>query len=207
MEINSISIIASKTGDIEERVSKIFEEARNRAKPTVIFYSDADIMLKKRQTGEHLRSHSELNANLAAITDPRNKGKVIVVLASTKPDLIDPNFFKSGCVEKEYVIDFNDSVQERVELLKWFLKDYPCEEDIDIKEVAEKIQIGIPAIIKQIVEEASKISAFEFNLDKISERALLEAVGKVAYPDKTTVEKQLLDRKTRIESMTENKSI
>jgi len=98
--INGPEIVSKYVGESEKRLREIFEEARKNA-PAIIFIDEIDAIAPKRDeaVGEVER---RLVAQLLTLMDGlKERGKVIVIAATNRPNAIDPALRRPGRFDRE----------------------------------------------------------------------------------------------------------
>ncbi len=116
-------IISKFYGESEERLREIFEEAQQNA-PSIIFIDELDSIAPRREdvTGEvERRIVAQLLTMLDGISD---RGQVIVIGATNRPDAIDPALRRPGRFDREIEINV-PSEADRVEILKIYTRNMP----------------------------------------------------------------------------------
>jgi len=98
--INGPEIVSKYVGESEKRLREIFEEARKNA-PAIIFIDEIDAIAPKRDEaiGEVER---RLVAQLLTLMDGlKERGKVIVIAATNRPNAVDPALRRPGRFDRE----------------------------------------------------------------------------------------------------------
>ncbi|MEM1676187.1 MAG: AAA family ATPase, partial [Desulfurococcaceae archaeon] len=101
--INGPEIMSKFYGESEERLRKIFKEAEENA-PAIIFIDEIDSIAPKREevTGEvEKRVVAQLLTLMDGLTE---RGKVIVIGATNRPDALDPALRRPGRFDREIEI-------------------------------------------------------------------------------------------------------
>ncbi|ABN06799.1 AAA family ATPase, CDC48 subfamily [Methanocorpusculum labreanum Z] len=126
-------IISKYYGESEQKLREIFEEAEEEA-PSIIFIDELDSIAPKREdvNGEvERRVVAQLLTMLDGITD---RGQVIVIGATNRPDAIDPALRRPGRFDREIEIGV-PAEADRMEILQIHTKDMPFEGMAKLKEL------------------------------------------------------------------------
>jgi transitional endoplasmic reticulum ATPase len=118
-------IISKYYGESEQKLREIFEEAEENA-PSIIFIDELDSIAPKREdvNGEvERRVVAQLLTILDGITE---RGQVIVIGATNRPDAIDPALRRPGRFDREIEIGV-PSDADRMEILQIHTKNMPFE--------------------------------------------------------------------------------
>ncbi|HJJ48895.1 MAG TPA: CDC48 family AAA ATPase [Methanocorpusculum sp.] len=118
-------IISKYYGESEQKLREVFEEARDKA-PSVIFIDELDSIAPCREeaTGEvERRVVAQLLTMLDGISE---RGQVIVIGATNRPDAVDPALRRPGRFDREIEIGV-PSEADRLEILKIHTRNMPFE--------------------------------------------------------------------------------
>ncbi|ADV64559.1 CDC48 family AAA ATPase [Desulfurococcus mucosus] len=151
--INGPEIMSKFYGESEERLRKIFEEAQANA-PAVIFIDEIDSIAPKREevTGE---VEKRVVAQLLTLMDGlKERGKVIVIGATNRPDAIDPALRRPGRFDREIEIPPPDK-RARKEILAVHTRNMPLTEDVDLDKIADMTHGYTGADIAALAKEAA----------------------------------------------------
>jgi len=133
--INGPEIMSKYYGESEQRLREIFEEARKNA-PSIIFIDEIDAIAPKREevTGE---VEKRVVAQLLTLMDGlQERGRVVVIGATNRPNAIDPALRRPGRLEVEIEIPLPDK-KGRLEILQIHTRNMPLAEDVDLERIAE----------------------------------------------------------------------
>ena len=135
ISINGPEIMNKFYGESEARLREIFQQAQQNA-PAIIFIDELDAIAPKREevTGEVER---RVVAQLLALMDGlKERGNVIVIGATNRPNAIDPALRRPGRFDREIEIGIPDK-QGRYEILLIHTRGMPLAEDVDLRKLAE----------------------------------------------------------------------
>jgi transitional endoplasmic reticulum ATPase len=133
--INGPEIMSKYYGESEARLREIFEEAKKNA-PAIIFIDEIDAIAPKREevTGE---VEKRVVAQLLTLMDGlQERGQVIVIGATNRPDAIDPALRRPGRFDREIWINPPD-LKGRYEILMIHTRNMPLAPDVDLRKLAE----------------------------------------------------------------------
>ncbi|UNQ72689.1 CDC48 family AAA ATPase [Infirmifilum sp. NZ] len=135
ISINGPEIMSKFYGESEQRLREIFEEASRNA-PAIIFIDEIDAIAPKREevTGE---VEKRVVAQLLALMDGlKERGQVIVIAATNRPDDIDPALRRPGRFDREIAFPVPDK-RARREILQVHTRNMPLSDDVNLDELAE----------------------------------------------------------------------
>ena len=135
ISISGPEIMSKFYGESEERLRQIFKEAEENA-PSIIFIDEIDAIAPKREevTGEVER---RVVAQLLALMDGlKERGQVIVIGATNRPEALDPALRRPGRFDREIAIGVPDK-RGRKEILQIHTRNMPLADDVNLDELAE----------------------------------------------------------------------
>ncbi len=151
--INGPEIMSKFYGESEQRLREIFKEAEENA-PAIIFIDEIDSIAPKREevTGEvEKRVVSQL---LTLMDGLKERGKVIVIGATNRPDALDPALRRPGRFDREIEIPPPDK-RARREILAVHTRNMPLDDDVDLNKIAEMTHGYTGADLAALVKEAA----------------------------------------------------
>lgn len=151
--INGPEIMSKYYGESEEKLRRIFKEAQENA-PAIIFIDEIDSIAPKREevVGEvEKRVVSQL---LTLMDGLQERGKVIVIGATNRPEALDPALRRPGRFDREIEIPPPDK-RARREILAVHTRNTPISEDVDLDKIAEMTHGYTGADIAALVKEAA----------------------------------------------------
>ena len=163
--INGPEIMSKWYGESERRLREIFEEAKKNA-PAIIFIDEIDAIAPKREevVGEvEKRVVSQL---LTLMDGLQERGDVIVIAATNRPDALDPALRRPGRFDREIEIPVPNK-EARLEILKVHTRGVPLAEDVDLEKIAEVTHGYTGADLAALVREAG-MSALRRILPKLN---------------------------------------
>ncbi|MCI4462548.1 MAG: AAA family ATPase, partial [Thermogladius sp.] len=151
--INGPEIMSKYYGESEERLREVFREAEEKA-PAIIFIDEIDSIAPKREevTGE---VEKRVVAQLLALMDGlKERGRVIVIGATNRPDALDPALRRPGRFDREIEIPPPDK-RARREILAVHTRNVPLAEDVNLDTIAEMTHGFTGADLAALVKEAA----------------------------------------------------
>ena len=151
--INGPEIMNKYYGETEAKLRDIFKEAKDNS-PSIIFIDEIDAIAPKREEAYgdvEKRVVAQLLALMDGLTD---RGNVIVLGATNRPDSMDPALRRPGRFDREFEITVPNE-DERYEILQIHTRGMPISEDIDLKNLSSELHGYTGADIKSLCREAA----------------------------------------------------
>ncbi|MDD5416510.1 MAG: CDC48 family AAA ATPase [Candidatus Aenigmarchaeota archaeon] len=168
-------IMSKWYGGSEENLRKIFEEADKNA-PTIIFIDEIDAIAPKREDVSGEVERRVVSQLLTLMDGLKNRGKIIVIAATNRPNAIDQALRRGGRFDREIEIGVPDK-QARKEILQIHTRNMPMEKEISIEELSDKTYGYVGADLAALAKE-SAMSALRRVLPEISELKENEPIPK-----------------------------
>jgi transitional endoplasmic reticulum ATPase len=174
--INGPEIMNKYYGETEAKLRDIFKEAKDNS-PSIIFIDEIDAIAPKREEvyGDvEKRVVAQLLALMDGLTD---RGNVIVLGATNRPDSLDPALRRPGRFDREFEITVPNE-DERYEILQIHTRGMPINENIDLKDLSSELHGYTGADIKSLCREAAMKSIrrylpeIDLETEKISSEVL-----------------------------------
>jgi transitional endoplasmic reticulum ATPase len=162
--INGPEIMSKFYGESEQRLREIFEEAQKNA-PAIIFIDEIDAIAPKREevVGE---VEKRVVAQLLTLMDGlAERGRVIVIGATNRPDALDPALRRPGRFDREIEIPPPDKKARR-EILAVHTRSVPLDDDVHLDKIAEMTHGYTGADLAALVKEAAMNALRRFLAEK-----------------------------------------
>jgi len=151
--INGPEIMNKYYGETEAKLRDMFKEAKDNS-PSIIFIDEIDAIAPKREEA-YGDVEKRVVAQLLALMDGLNdRGNVIVLGATNRPDSIDPALRRPGRFDREFEISVPNE-DGRLEVLFIHTRGMPISNDIDLKALASELHGYTGADIKSLCREAA----------------------------------------------------
>jgi transitional endoplasmic reticulum ATPase len=121
-------------GESEARLREVFQLAEQNA-PSIVFIDELDAIAPKREEvyGE---VEKRVVAQLLALMDGlRERGQLVVIGATNRPDALDPALRRPGRFDREIVIGMPDR-DGRLEILRIHTRGMPLADDVELNALA-----------------------------------------------------------------------
>ena len=160
ISVNGPEIMGKFYGEPEQRLRKIFEEAKRNA-PAIIFIDEIDSIAPKRSEvfGE---VEKRVVAQLLSLMDGiQERGQVIVIAATNRPDDIDPALRRPGRFDREIEVPVPNR-EGRKEILLVHTRNVPLADDVDLDKLADVTHGYTGADLAALVREAAMAAIRRF---------------------------------------------
>ena len=151
--INGPEIMNKYYGETEARLRDIFKEAKDNS-PSIIFVDEIDAIAPKRDEAfgdVEKRVVAQLLALMDGLTE---RGNVIVLGATNRPESVDPALRRPGRFDREVEISVPNE-EGRLEVLEIHTRGMPISDDIKLKTLAAELHGYTGADIKSLCREAA----------------------------------------------------
>jgi transitional endoplasmic reticulum ATPase len=151
--INGPEIMNKYYGETEARLRDIFKEAKENS-PSVIFIDEIDAIAPKREEA-YGDVEKRVVAQLLALMDGlTERGHVIVLGATNRPESVDPALRRPGRFDREIEISVPNA-DGRLDILHIHTRGMPLHDDVDLKTLAAELHGYTGADIKSLCREAA----------------------------------------------------
>jgi transitional endoplasmic reticulum ATPase len=151
--IDGPEIMNKYYGETEAKIREIFKEAKDNS-PSIIFIDEIDAIAPKREEAYgdvEKRVVAQLLALMDGLTD---RGNVIVLGATNRPEGVDPALRRPGRFDREFEISVPNE-DGRLEILLIHTRGMPVSDDVDLKDLASELHGYTGADIKSLCREAA----------------------------------------------------
>ncbi len=151
--INGPEIMNKYYGETEARLRDIFKEARESS-PSIIFIDEIDAIAPKREEAFGDVEKRVVAQLLALMDGMSERGQVIVLGATNRPESLDPALRRPGRFDREIEIGVPNA-EGRLEILQIHTRGMPLSDDINLQELASELHGYTGADIKALCREAA----------------------------------------------------
>ena len=151
--INGPEIMNKYYGETEARLRDTFKEARESS-PSIIFIDEIDAIAPKREEAFGDVEKRVVAQLLALMDGMSDRGQVIVLGATNRPESLDPALRRPGRFDREIEVGV-PNVEGRLEILQIHTRGMPLSEDIDLQDLASELHGYTGADIKSLCREAA----------------------------------------------------
>ena len=156
ISISGPELVSKFVGESEEKLRQIFKDA-NEKSPSIIFMDEIDAIAPKREEATNEVERRMVSQLLTLMDGMGQRGQVIVLAATNRPDAIDPALRRPGRFDREIEIAIPDR-NARKEILQIRTRNMPLEKDVSVDEIANITHGYTGADISALVKEAALIS-------------------------------------------------
>ncbi len=151
--INGPEIMNKYYGETEAKLRDIFKEAKDNS-PSIIFIDEIDAIAPKRED-VYGDVEKRVVAQLLALMDGLDdRGNVIVLGATNRPDSVDPALRRPGRFDREFEVSVPNE-EGRLEILEIHTRGMPINDDIDLKDLSSDLHGYTGADLKSLCREAA----------------------------------------------------
>ncbi|MCK4918431.1 MAG: ATP-dependent zinc metalloprotease FtsH [Candidatus Pacebacteria bacterium] len=161
------------------RVRDLFKIAKKMA-PSIIFIDEIDAVGRARGVGTgggNDEREQTLNQILVEMDGFDPNGKVIIIAATNRPDVLDPALLRPGRFDRRVYIDVPDK-KDREAILKIHSKKKPFADDVNLEIIAQRTPGFSGADLHSLMNEGAILAARE-NRKKILQVDLISSIEKV----------------------------
>ena len=151
--INGPEIVNKYYGETEARLRDIFKEARD-ASPSIVFIDEIDAIAPKREEAFGDVEKRVVAQLLSLMDGMSERGNVIVLGATNRPESLDPALRRPGRFDREIEVGV-PNVGGRLEILQIHTRGMPLSQDIDLPALAKELHGYTGADIKALCREAA----------------------------------------------------
>ncbi|CAG9763412.1 unnamed protein product [Ceutorhynchus assimilis] len=166
-------------GQSEQNVREVFEKAR-QASPCIIFFDELDSLAPNRGlSGDSGGVMDRVVSQLLAEMDGLNAaGKVFIIGATNRPDLIDPALLRPGRFDKLLYVGPCTDLESKVSVMKALTRKFVLSKRVNLQEIVKNCPTNITgADFYGICSTAWSLAA----------KRLIEAIEKGASDSKNDV--------------------
>ena len=171
VKIDMSRILGQYVGESEKNFKKCLLGAQSQ-QPVIVFVDEIDTAFRRGESGDSGVSRNIFSEFLQFTGNTNNRGKVIFIAATNRPDLIDPALKRAGRFDKKIPILLPDG-KERSEIFRLIIKKYGFDTDVeDFSPFAEGTETYTGAEIETVVRKAYEIA----NEDDVEDTTLTASI-------------------------------
>ena len=178
--ISGPELINKFYGESEARLRKLFEQARREA-PALLFIDEIDALAAKRDQAYGDLEKRVVAQMLTLMDGLEERGQVIVIGATNRPNALDPALRRPGRFDREIEISVPDQ-QGRRAILEIHTRQMPLTHAVDLDALAARTHGFVGADLAALCREAA-LQALRRSLKKFSLAELDPGKLRVGLPD------------------------
>lgn len=167
ISISGPELVSKFVGESEEKLREIFKNANEKA-PTIIFMDEIDAIAPKREESTNEVERRMVSQLLTLMDGMGQRGQVIVVAATNRPEAIDQALRRPGRFDREIEIGVPNR-NARKEILQIHTRNMPLAKGVNIDELADTTHGYTGADLNALVREAAMATLREI-LPKIVDK-------------------------------------
>ncbi|MDE1860695.1 MAG: CDC48 family AAA ATPase [Candidatus Micrarchaeota archaeon] len=169
LSISGPELVSKFVGESEEKLREIFKTANEHA-PSIIFMDEIDAIAPKREESTNEVERRMVSQLLTLMDGIGQRGQVIVLGATNRPDAIDPALRRPGRFDREIEIGVPNR-SARKQILQIHTRNMPMK-DVSLDELANITHGYTGADLNALVREAA-MSTLRGILPKIADKKTL----------------------------------
>ncbi len=173
VEIKPSDIASIYVHGTQEKIGKLFDEARSKA-PTILFIDEIDAFMPSREGNLSHSYSAEVNEFLTQMTDC-SKDSIFIIAATNRPEKVDSAILRTGRIDKIVYLGPPDK-HARIEMIKLHLKNRPVEPNIDYETLGDLTDNFVSSDLNFILNEASRDALKERS--KIQQRHIENVISR-----------------------------
>lgn len=176
IEIAATELVAGVSGESEERIREVFEQAAILS-PCVLFIDEIDAISANRvnaQKDMERRVVAQLLSSLDGLSRIEGGDEVLVIGATNRPDALDPALRRVGRFDQEISLGIPDR-EARTQILKIICKNLKLEETINYDELAKLTPGYVGADLLALVTRAATTAIKRMLTERERQQLLAEA--------------------------------
>ena len=171
------------------RIKKIFDDARRERGKVILYLDEVDSIATKRgDSSNDKEKNNTLNVLLTEMSSENNEN-IFILCATNFYELLDPAFIRSGRMDVKIEIPL-PNFETRLQILELNTKKKPLSENVDLKEVAEKLEGKNCADVSLLCNQSAR-RALKKGKDCIEQEDFLEELDKIVVLNKQKETKQI----------------
>ncbi len=151
--ISGPEIMSKYYGESELKLRETFKIAQDTA-PSILFIDEIDSIAPKREDAAGNLEKRIVSQILTLMDGIRNRGKVVVIGATNRPNAIDPALRRPGRFDREIEIEI-PNIESRMEILRIHTKGMPLKDDVDLSKISKLTHGFVGADLEILTKEAA----------------------------------------------------
>lgn len=171
--IKASDLESSLVGETEMNINNLFLSAENYTS-SIIFIDEADSLIPNRNNQKNFNyTISVTNEFLSQLNKTGKKNKIIFLIATNRPESLDPALLRPGRIDKKCKIDYPTEEDRRL-IINYFIEKNSIEinEEFNVGEISRLLDGFNCAAINNFMEEISE-------LKKINQETIFEIYKKI----------------------------
>lgn len=160
IRISAPEIVSGMSGESEQKVRELFQEAVKNA-PAIVFIDEIDAITPKRETaqrGMERRIVAQLLTSIDSLSLENTGGKPVLIIGATnRPDALDSALRRAGRFDREICLGIPDEFA-RMSILQKLAGKMRLDGDFDFHEIARKTPGYVGADLVSLTKEAAVIA-------------------------------------------------
>jgi len=157
VKIDMSRILGQYVGESEKNFKKCLLGAQSQ-QPVIVFVDEIDTTFRRGESGDSGVSRNIFSEFLQFTGNTHNRGKVIFIAATNRPDLLDAALKRAGRFDKKIPILLPEA-DERAEIYRIMIKKYGFDTDVtDFTPFGQQSENYTGAEIETVVRKAYEIA-------------------------------------------------
>jgi transitional endoplasmic reticulum ATPase len=187
VKIDMSRILGQYMGESEKNFKKCLLGAESQ-EPVIVFVDEIDTAFRRGESGDSGVSRNIFSEFLQFTSNTNNRGKVIFIAATNRPDLLDSALKRAGRFDKKIPILLPEAA-ERANIFKIMIHKYKFECDIqDFLPFAEQSESYTGAEIETVVRKAYELANEDEKEGNVLTSEILSAALKKCRPSTGQIE-------------------
>ncbi len=168
--MNGPEIMNKYYGETEGKLRDLFREARENS-PSIIFIDEIDALAPRREEAFGDVEKRVVGQLLALMDGVSERGDVVVIGATNRPESIDPALRRPGRFDREVQVGV-PNIEARLEILQIHTRGMPLSSDVELEKMASELYGYTGADLRALCREAGlkALRRFVPDIDMDSEK-------------------------------------
>ncbi len=153
ISISGPELVSKFVGESEEKLREIFKSANEKA-PSIIFMDEIDAIAPKREDSTNEVERRMVSQLLTLMDGMGQRGQVIILAATNRPDAIDQALRRPGRFDREIEIGVPNRDARKM-ILQIHTRNMPLSKDVNLDELANITHGYTGADLSALVREAA----------------------------------------------------